>query len=38
MATGRATETGRIADLLDATDTLATPLTRAMAALLQLAC
>jgi len=31
VATGRATETGRIADLLDATDTLATPLTRAMA-------
>lgn len=31
VATGRATETGRIADLLDSTDTLATPLTRAMA-------
>jgi magnesium-transporting ATPase (P-type) len=31
VATGRATETGRIADLLDATETLATPLTRAMA-------
>lgn len=30
VATGRATETGRIADLLDATETLATPLTRAM--------
>ena len=31
VATGRATETGRIADLLDATESLATPLTRAMA-------
>ncbi|WP_374261021.1 HAD-IC family P-type ATPase [Zoogloea sp.] len=31
VATGRATETGRIASLLDATDALATPLTRAMA-------
>ncbi len=31
VATGRATETGRIADLLDATETLVTPLTRAMA-------
>lgn len=30
VATGRATETGRIADLLDATETLATPLTQAM--------
>ena len=30
VATGRATETGRIADLLDATETLVTPLTRAM--------
>ncbi len=30
VATGRATETGRIAELLDATETLATPLTRAM--------
>ena len=30
VATGRATETGRIADLLDATEALATPLTRAM--------
>jgi len=31
VATGRATETGRIAELLDATDALVTPLTRAMA-------
>ena len=30
VATGRGTETGRIADLLDATETLATPLTQAM--------
>ncbi len=30
VATGRATETGRIADLLDATEPLVTPLTRAM--------
>jgi cation-transporting P-type ATPase F len=30
VSTGRGTETGRIADLLDATETLATPLTKAM--------
>ncbi|MBS0356138.1 MAG: HAD-IC family P-type ATPase [Proteobacteria bacterium] len=31
VATGRGTETGRIADMLEQADTLATPLTRAMA-------
>ena len=30
VATGRGTETGRIADMLESADTLATPLTRAM--------